>query len=75
MTSAYEQMADAILARVCSFPNERPGQATFNAVSVVRPDIANALRSTSLDPFYDDDKIVPFLTYVYRMLEDEASSD
>tara|TARA_R100000458_G_C8241749_1_gene220620 strand:+ start:360 stop:644 length:285 start_codon:yes stop_codon:yes gene_type:complete len=44
---ANQHMADAVWGW-------RPGQRLFNAVEVVRPDVADRLRSTWLDPFYQD---------------------
>lgn len=44
--------------------DERKGQAFFNELLVVRPDIAEAVRGTYLDPFYRDDRLEEFLTFV-----------
>jgi hypothetical protein len=35
--------------------HERPGQAAFNHLVAVRPNLAEALRGTDSDPFYVDD--------------------
>jgi len=35
---------------------ERYGQALFNLLTVVRPFMAEEIRSTDKDPFYTDDK-------------------
>lgn len=39
----------------------RTGQAVFNAAHAVVPKKVNALWGTSVDPFYDDSRVVAFL--------------
>jgi hypothetical protein len=36
---------------------QRRGQYLFNCLYAVRPDVADAIRGTLADPFYDDKKI------------------
>lgn len=43
------------------FPQQRDGQFIFNLMNDLKPDLANRYRGTSIDPFYNDDNIVPFL--------------
>lgn len=45
-------------------PEQREGQAYFNALYIHRPDIADRLRSGPLDPFYNDDMLPAFFNYV-----------
>lgn len=45
-------------------PEQREGQAYFNALYVHRSDLANSVRTGQLDPFYDDAKLWSFLRYV-----------
>ena len=42
----------------------REGQAAFNALHEVDPDLANEIRGTRLDPFYRDDKLPEFFAAV-----------
>jgi len=42
----------------------RLGQTYFNVLDGLRPDLANAVRSTPADPFYDDARIDDFLVFV-----------
>ena len=42
----------------------REGQAAFNALHEVDPDLANDLRATRLDPFYRDDNLREFYAAV-----------
>ncbi len=48
-------------------PEWRNGQAHFVVLTKVRMDIARALWSTDVDPFYDDDKVPAFLASVGEM--------
>lgn len=43
---------------------QRRGQAYFNALYRWRPDIANELRASSVDPFYRTERIPSFLESV-----------
>ena len=45
---------------------QRHGQATFNAACDVCPEIANELRGTEFDCFYDDDKADIFLSKIFK---------
>lgn len=44
--------------------NERSGQAYFNTLADVRPSLAEEVRATTLDPFYDDANLAAFLVWV-----------
>lgn len=55
-----------VLTRAAN-PSWRKGQTYFNVLSNVRPDIAESIRGTDLDPFHDDSKIGEFLTYVAKV--------
>lgn len=50
-----------------AIPNLRWGQTLFNTLVDVRPDIAERIRGTSLDPFYDDWLVGAFLLEVERL--------
>lgn len=43
---------------------ERMGQAYFNTLAERRPEIANAVRGSSIDPFYNDAPLGQFLDFV-----------
>ena len=50
----------------------RAGQGLFNALVLVLPEIAEEVRGNSdLDPFYDNEKIVPCLKFIKTKLEGE----
>lgn len=38
-------------------PAQRHGQALFNYLWSVRPDLSEQIRSTELDPFYEDKRL------------------
>jgi len=46
------------------YPEWRKGQALFNTLYEIRPDLANEVQGTYFDPFRVDDRIGPFLTFV-----------
>ena len=43
---------------------QRRGQWLFNVLSEYDPDLANKIRNTECDPFYDDAKIEKLFTYL-----------
>jgi hypothetical protein len=45
---------------------QRRGQAYFNALYDIAPEIANRIRGTEFDPFHDDSRIVPFLSQLEK---------
>lgn len=48
-------------------PRWRKGQFAFNALHDARPDISEELRTSCLDPFYNDNRIPAFLEAVASM--------
>lgn len=67
-------MTDALYTQYLSYvqrymemaPQQRRGQAHFNVLYIGHPSIANMIRGTDVDPFYDDNRIVDFLESVYH---------
>ena len=45
--------------------DERKGQAAFNALHELDPDLANALRGSKHDPFFQDERLPEFLKEVF----------
>lgn len=45
-------------------PNYRWGQALFNALYDINPELADHVRGTGADPFYDNSKINHFYYYL-----------
>ena len=60
-----------IIAYRRSYPSQRIGQATFNAVYSVWPAIADRARATRIDPFHRDDQTNAFIGFVYEELGKE----
>jgi hypothetical protein len=45
--------------------NQRKGQAAFNALYEMSPVLADKIRTTEFDPFYQDSKIPAFMREVF----------
>lgn len=46
----------------------RAGQAAFNVLGLVRPDLAERVRGTELDPFYRDDRLDAFFVWLEEVV-------
>jgi len=44
---------------------ERIGQGAFNVLNELDPDLADSIRGTDLDPFYNDDRVAKFYAHVF----------
>lgn len=53
-------------------PQQRIGQAYFNAYAIAYPVQANRIRCTVLDPFHDDSRLGAFLEAVAQDMEEAA---
>ena len=51
--------------------NQRAGQVMFNTLYMVRPYLANKLRGDGPDPFYRDEMIPDFLSFVEDHWDDD----
>ena len=45
-------------------PEQRAGQFMFNMLNLLRPDLANRIRGTGEDPFYEDVRIPLMLAWL-----------
>jgi hypothetical protein len=54
------------------FPEQRYGQAAYNALHEFRPELAREIVGTTLDPFYNDD-VKPFFVHVEIKLKKEEA--
>lgn len=68
MNSIYEKYHEAFRNNIKG-GIQRLGQAAFNAVYEVDPEIANQLRGTDKDCFYFDSRIDEFMKVVYERWE------
>jgi hypothetical protein len=46
------------------YPSQREGQVYMNVLFAMRGDLYNRITGTTYDPFYDDDKVPMFLTFL-----------
>lgn len=63
----YTRMVNTTLLLQMNEPSSeqwRRGQAYFNVLHDVRPDLARQVRGTIKDPFYDDRRVPKFLAWV-----------
>ena len=60
----YTEFLSAVRTLRAGNPDWRQGQTYFNALHRVRPDLAEKVRGSELDPFHSDDRIPGFLTFV-----------
>lgn len=65
MLGYFEKVWDEFEAH----PSWRAGQAFFNVLHEIRPDIANDIRGTAFDPFHRNDRIPKFLYHVASVWE------
>jgi hypothetical protein len=61
-----------ILASFKQSCGQRKGQAYFNALYETDIELANSIRGTDIDPFYDDAKVAPFLNKITKNLLEET---
>lgn len=64
---SFQGYLDAVVASRTEHPEWRLGQAFFNVLYELRPDLAERARATEFDPFYND-RILDFLVWVGREL-------
>jgi hypothetical protein len=65
MRVTYAQYYEHFVKYKSAHPEQRHGQAAFNALYEVAPEVANEIRgSTSCDPFHRDDRMGAFAAYV-----------
>lgn len=53
----YHRLYAAWLRRLEDSPSERKGQALFNALYAMNPQLADAIHGTPADPFYYDERV------------------
>ena len=66
ITKLSKQQIDILKAKVENEDHThiRKGQMYFNELYKINPQLADSIRSSSFDPFYDDDKIERFLNKI-----------
>jgi hypothetical protein len=67
---SYDDYLEAVVIGSVQYKNWRVGQTAFNVLAGMRPDIAEPVRGSTVDPFYADhlmhghDKVAVFLAHV-----------
>jgi len=66
-----ETFADFVVAAdtytYSDMPQEwRKGQGVFNLLCKIRPDLAEMIRGSDFDPFYRDERLPAFYSYLCR---------
>lgn len=70
LTVAYDDYLEAVVIASSQYSNWRVGQTAYNVLCTMRPELAEQIRGTGIDPFYADrlphahDKIATFLAHV-----------
>lgn len=60
----FEDYQDAVKKAAKDYQQWRVGQAAFNVLCGVRPDLSEQVRATLLDPFHDSNILVEFYAWV-----------
>lgn len=73
MSMDYTDFVIAGYKRFNAESDWRLGQSFFNVLREVRPDLAERVRGTKVDPFYVDDKVTDFLNFVGSRWEENGT--
>lgn len=69
--SPFDEFQVLVFSYRLDNPAQREGQAAFNALFAVHPEIAERVRSDfRVDPFDDDDRLPAFMAFVRRHLDE-----
>lgn len=60
------QQVAIVAEKMRDTPRIRLGQSLFNATHELRPDLANKVRGSDLDPFYNDGRAGAFLAWLAK---------
>ena len=62
----YKEILLIFSSSLCYSNHQRKGQALYNAIREVVPDIADEIRGTTLDPFFtkDEEKLLEVLNFL-----------
>lgn len=59
----FEDFCVQVRLRQVEVPTERFGQAAFNTLHNIRPDLSERVRGTNLDPFHNDAALADFYAF------------
>lgn len=57
----FGEIAQRLVKYALDHPEQRNGQAMFNALHEFDPELADTIRGTDADPFYDNLKVEAFV--------------
>lgn len=69
-TTSYDDFLEAVIIANTQYQSWRPGQTAFNVLRSMRPEMAEKIRGSAMDPFSADfmrnghDRIAVFLAHV-----------
>lgn len=63
-TTTYEEYVAAVTNKLKDYPTWRQGQAAFNMLWEMRPELADQVHTSKLDPFHRDDRLPEFYEWV-----------
>jgi len=72
-TISFEDYTAAVERAVAAYPNWRVGQAAFNVLSQMRPDLVLQIQGTNLDPFFDTRLLPKFYDWVQQHWGESAT--
>jgi len=64
VTSGLSNTVYASASKTWLKDNQRIGQAVFNALHSIDPEIADIVRGSALDPFYEDERLPEFWAWL-----------
>jgi hypothetical protein len=67
--NAYYEYVEEVSKHLHKEPSLRQGQAAFNVLQKMHPDLADKILRTPIDPFYNDDCLLAFYMFVCEQLE------
>lgn len=70
----YTLFCTAFVQAMTDHPHWRRGQALFNTLNEVHPDLAEALRCSTANPFYDDERAPHAMAWIAENWPQETSS-
>lgn len=74
--STYAHFLNEVDTAVYNYDGDwRNGQAAFNVLYSMHPELAQEIRGTDLDPFYDDSRLYAFYTWVYERLAQKEEGE
>jgi hypothetical protein len=71
--TAFDRYFEAARATLREHPEQRPGQAAYNTLAVLHPDLAEQVHGTERDPFYIDKRLPAFFLFCREHLHVEGS--